>query len=455
MTDLAIIGAGPAGMAAARLAANLGATVTLLDEQSGAGGQIYRGVTGSGSERGDILGKDYLAGKGLAGALTHPKIDHRRGAVVWNVTDDGTVTFSQDGAASTVKARRVVLATGALERPAPFPGWTLPGVMTAGAAQILLKSAGIVPRNAVLAGSGPLLYLLAQQLIAAGSPPKALVEVADSRRAALPHLPRALRGWRYLAKGASMLAAIRRAGVTRYRAATELRTEGEGQVERFTFLSAGKTHTLATETLIVHLGVVPNTQISRALRLPHRWDDAQQCWHPETDSGGRTATEAILIAGDGAGIGGAKVAECRGRLAALAAMADLGLLDAELARELERPIQKRLDHEMAARPFLDALYPVPREFRAPADETIICRCEEVTAGDVRRYAKLGCLGPNQAKAFGRCGMGPCQGRYCGDTVTSILSDALNRPEQEIGAYRIRSPIKPVTLRELAKLSPDA
>ena len=193
--DLAVIGAGPAGMAAARVAAEAGARVVLLDEQPAPGGQIYRAITTGGAGRGGVLGSDYLAGAELARGLDHPDIHHVVGATVWRVDAGREIAFSMESAAHLLHARRIVLATGAIERPFPFPGWTLPGVMTAGAAQILLKSAGVVARDAVLAGSGPLLYLIAHQMIAAGAPPAALVETRPEGGlgAAFRHLPGALR----------------------------------------------------------------------------------------------------------------------------------------------------------------------------------------------------------------------------------------------------------------------
>ena len=172
--DLIVIGAGPAGMAAARTAADGGASVRVLDEQPAAGGQIYRGVLGIDARRSEILGPDYEAGRPLVEALEHPQIQYERGAVVWRVEREGRVAWTNDGAARMAMAARVLVATGAVERPIPIPGWTLPGVMTAGAAQILLKTAGVIPNNAVLAGAGPLIYLIAQQLIDAGAPPKGL-----------------------------------------------------------------------------------------------------------------------------------------------------------------------------------------------------------------------------------------------------------------------------------------
>ena len=440
--DLAIIGAGPAGMAAARVAAEKGARVVLVDEQAAAGGQIYRAITSGGRERGNILGPEYLAGSGLAQRLDHPNIRHIAGATVWRLDANRKIAFSQEGRAQCLRAHRILIATGATERPFPFPGWTLPGVMTVGAAQILLKSSGVVAKDAVLAGSGPLLYLAAQQMIAAGMPPVALVETGtqSASRAALRHLTGVLRGWRSLAKGAGMLASIRRAGVKRYTGATNLRAEGSGAVGHLRFSTGGQDHRLPCKTLLIHQGVVPNVQISRSLRLDHDWDAGQRCWRPRTDQWGNTQIDGIAIAGDGGGIGGAKAAEHQGRLAAFEALHALGRLDSRARDQLAGPEYRALAKELAIRPFLDQLYFPAKQALVPSDDTILCRCEEVTAGEIRRFAGLGCLGPNQAKAFGRPGMGPCQGRNCGLTVAEVLADARGVSPEEVGYFRIRTPI---------------
>ena len=454
--DFLVIGAGPAGMAAAATAASAGIAVTILDEQPAAGGQIYRAVESASGPRGAILGGDYLHGLGLVKALASPLVTHVAGATVWRVDADGTVACSRDGKGHSVRVRRIVIATGALERPAPVPGWTLPGVMMAGAAQILLKQSGVVPRRAVIAGCGPLLYLVAQQLIRAGRPPVALVETQTHRdlARALVHLPGALKGWRYLVKGAAMLSGIARAGVKRYRGAKGLRIEGDGMAQAISFEAGGRAHRIECDTVLLHQGVVPNTQITRSLRLDHIWDRSQRCFRPVLDEWGATGLGHIYVAGDGAGIAGAGAAEHAGRLSALHAAAALGAISARDRDAQAGPARKAYRSELAARPFLDAAYPPSPEIVRPADETIVCRCEEVTAGDVRSYAEIGCSGPNQTKAFGRCGMGPCQGRYCGLTVTELLAEANGVSPDKTGYYRIRSPITPVTLGELADLAGD-
>jgi NADPH-dependent 2,4-dienoyl-CoA reductase/sulfur reductase-like enzyme len=452
--DLIVIGAGPAGMAAAVRSAAMGLTTVVLDEQEGPGGQIYRAVSSVPARRAEVLGKDYLAGRALADGLKGSAARHVNRATVWRIDGDGTVAWSRDGAGHCMRARCVIIATGALERPVPIPGWTLPGVMSAGAAQILLKQSGMTPRNAVLAGAGPLLYLLAQQLVRAGRPPLAIVETqapgALSRAAR--HLPGALRGWRYLLKGSGMLSEIRRAGVARHTACTELQIDGDEGAQAIVFQHRGRRRRIECEHVLLHQGVVPNIQATRALGVEHVWDEAQRCFRPRLDPWGRTSNPSVYVAGDGGGIGGAHAAEHAGRLAALSVGLELdALAQADFDRE-SASVLAALQGELAIRPFLDALYAPTPQILLPADDTVVCRCEEVTAGDIRRYGAAGCIGPNQTKAFGRCGMGPCQGRYCGLTVTEILAHANGLTPGETGYYRIRTPLKPVTLGEMAAMA---
>ena len=167
--DLAIVSAGPAGMAAAILAAELGLATVVIDEQDTPGGQIYRGIERSPDPA--ALGPDYVAGGALVGAFRASAAQYRPATTAWHIDPEGVLSLMADGKSDAIEARRILIATGAIERPVPLPGWTLPGVMTAGAAQIMLKTAALVPDGrAVLAGQGPLLYLLAWQLVRAGTP---------------------------------------------------------------------------------------------------------------------------------------------------------------------------------------------------------------------------------------------------------------------------------------------
>ncbi len=456
-SDLIVIGAGPAGMAAAAEAAGQGLTVTLLDEQPRAGGQIYRDVDRVDGARAAILGKDYLARQKLTAGLDRPGISHICGAVLWAIEDGFTLSYTKDGAGAQIMGDRLLIATGALERPMPVPGWTLPGVMTAGAGQILLKGSGVLARRAVLVGSGPLLYLIAAQMVRAGTPPLALVETQTRGDliAAQAHLIGALRGWSYLAKGLGLLSEIIRAGVPRYTGARGIEIVGGAQAEAVRFEAAGQAHEIACDTVLLHHGVVPNTQAARSIDVPHRWDAAQQCFAPVVDDDGATGVAGVYIAGDGAGIAGAKAAEAAGRITALRIAADLGRIDTRSAAQVAAHYRQARARERAIRPFLDTAYPPYAPALTPADATIVCRCEEVTAGDIRGYARLGCLGPNQTKAFGRPGMGPCQGRTCGLTVTALLAEANGQSPEETGYFRIRPPLKPVTLGELAAMADPA
>ena len=455
--DLIVIGTGPAGMAAAVRASQCNASVCVLDEQRMPGGQIYRGLASASDHQLAVLGDDYSKGQALVNAFEHSRATHIHGAVVWDLTKHGVVTFSTQGSASQISARAVIVASGAIERPVPVPGWTLPGVLTAGAAQILLKSSGLVPRNAILAGSGPLLYLLATQLIAANAPPAALVETSSRSQwlGALQYAAGAWQGRHLFIKGISMLETIRRAHVPRYRGASNIRVLGEQQANGIAFDSGGADIELEASTVLLHQGVVANTQITRCLEAEHRWDAQQKCFHPVLDEWGQTSCPRIYVAGDGARIDGAVAAEHAGYVAATGAVHKLGLIDDRQRDERAQESLKVLRRERAARPFLDALYAPPASILAPANDTIICRCEAVTAGDIRRCAQLGCTGPNQTKAFCRAGMGPCQGRGCALTVTEILAAEHGMTHDEVGSYRIRAPLKPVTLGEVASIDDTA
>lgn len=448
--DLIIIGAGPAGMTAAATAAKHGARVLLLDEQRRSGGQIYRDVGETDTAR-PYLGKDYAAGRALVAALNAPGIDIEVDATVWRVDAGPRVIWSRGGKSHVTRARHVLLASGAQERPTPFPGWTLPGVMPAGAAQILMKTSGLLPRDAVLAGSGPLIYLIAAQMIDAGARPRALVETQSPRMLlrAARHLPRALLATPTLLKGLGLIAKIRAAGITRHIGATGFSAEKtENGDILFSFTAKGHRHQIATPLLLTHQGVVPSTHISRAAGVAHEWNEAQQAFQAKTDPWGRTDVHGIHVAGDGAGIGGADAAKAAGRLAALDILHRLGRLTEDTRNQTAAADRAAHRRAMAIRPFLDAAYAPLPEILAPEGDTIVCRCEEITAADIHASLKEGANGPRQVKTATRAGMGPCQGRMCDLTVRGILAKCGATPATPRG----RSPIKPVKLGELATLT---
>ncbi|WP_425043699.1 NAD(P)/FAD-dependent oxidoreductase [Primorskyibacter sp. S87] len=452
--DLIIIGAGPAGMAAAATTARAGARVLLLDDQPAPGGQIYRDVDRN-RDRFDWLGQDYAQGAALVDALDHPNITRIFGATVWRIDAGPKVAWSRDGQSHTSKAPFLLLATGAQERPVPFPGWTLPGVMPAGAAQILMKNAAMLPRDAVLAGSGPLLYLMAAQMIDAGTPPLALVETGSRTAllAGLRHLPRATLGIPVLRKGMALLYKIRAHGIPRFTGASGFRADAEtGGSLRFSFRSRGEQQNLTCRLLLTHQGVIPSTSITRAAGITHDWSPLQQCFHPVTDQWGRSSVDGIYVAGDGSGIAGADAAKFAGRLAARDILFRLGRISADARNQTSAADLGGLLCARSVRPLLDTLYAPPKEFLTPPDETIVCRCEEITAGELRQAIGEGATGHRLLKTATRAGMGPCQGRMCDATVRGILSEQRGIPPAI--PPRARNPVKPVTLGELASLAAD-
>lgn len=454
--DLLIVGAGPAGLSAATTARRYGLDVLVVDEQPSPGGQIWRNIESvAGTPRAAILGKAYGEGSAVVGRFRASGARYEPGTRVWQVESGPRAFMTCNGAASSVEAGCLLLATGAQERPAPFPGWTLPGVMTVGAAQIVLKSSGQIPSDPVwIAGSGPLPLLYAVQLLKAGGRIAGFLDTTPPGgvAAALPVLRSAALAAPFdLLKGMAWLATLRRR-VPYIRHACEIEAMGDGALERLRYATAdGRSATVEARLLLVHEGIVPTIHPTLALGCRHVWNVSQDCFMPELDGWGETSEPKIFVAGDGAGIGGATAARLRGEIAALRIAVRAGrLADAE-ADAAARPIRVQLDKALAVRPFLDRLYrPRPGVF-APADHTVACRCEEVSVASIWALAATGRPGPNQVKAFTRAGMGPCQGRQCNYTVAHVLATAEGRAVPDVGLYRVRPPLKPLTLSELAAL----
>ena len=461
-TDLAIIGAGPAGLAAAIEADKLGLSTILLDEQSQVGGQIYRNIQTQKLTHKNILGVDYYAGKSLSDDFQASACHYINQANVWQISPNGELYYSRKGQAKKLTANHILLATGAHERPFPIPGWTLPGVMTAGAAQTLLKSSGLAGQEAVFAGSGPLLYLIVYQYIQAGIKVKALLDTTPKKNylSALKHLDSALKGWCHINKGLSLIKAIKAAGVPHIKGVTNLsalahvdnQQPKQSGLHKVVYHAQGKPQEIHTEHLFLHQGVVPNINLAMASGCEHDWFERQACWHPILDEWGQSSQAHISIIGDGAGISGAISAALKGRLTAHNLAYQLNKISLEQRDRLCRPWRKSLNRELAFRPFLDTLYLPSKQFRQPSrDDVIVCRCEEVNYGEIKSAIQQGCMGPNQLKSFTRCGMGPCQGRQCGLTVTEIIATEQSQTAKETGYYRLRAPVKPLNLGELASL----
>lgn len=446
--DFAIVGAGPAGLAAAITASAAGLRVILIDDQIEPGGQIWRSAGSASAGRAQQIGEEYIQGQMRVKHFLTCGAEYFSEHTVWHIeTDTNEVKLHCAGpnGGRLIRAKRLLLATGALERPVPMPGWNLPGVMTAGGLQILLKSAGLTHDDAVLTGAGPLLWLLGAQMVAAGTPPKAMVECVSAKThiVASRHLFSALRNIKPLLKGLSLIANVQRAGVPVYRGASNLRIEGDTRARALQFLDwRGREKRIETEMIGLHCGVIPNQQASRLLRLPHQWNKQQHAFLPDRDDHlqvGKDQYNGLYLAGDGARIGGAEVAWLEGCLVGkIVAGQDTTMIRTQLARS------------SAGRRFIDRLYLPDLHLRRPNDETMLCRCEAVTAGRVRQAVRDGAMGPNQVKFLLRPGMGPCQGRVCGLAVSEVVAESLGQEMQEVGYFRIRPPLKPIPLGIIAE-----
>jgi NADPH-dependent 2,4-dienoyl-CoA reductase/sulfur reductase-like enzyme len=447
--DVVVIGAGPAGLAAAATSAKAGLSTLLLDENAGPGGQVWRAIASTPVIERDCLGADYWAGGDLVEEMRASGAEIVQRATVWSLDRNLEIGVSVGGASAFIKARRVIVATGALERPFPIPGWTLPGVMTAGAAQTMLKSSALVPDGrTVIAGQGPLLWLLAAQILRLGGRIDRILDTTERGNyfSALPHAFAFLTS-PYFAKGLALMREVR-AKVPVVSAVSELAAAGDGQLATVSYVAGGRRETMPADLLLLHQGVVPNVNLAMAAGVEHRWDERQLCWSPVLDLNGGSSIDGIAIAGDGAGIGGAEAAVFRGRIAARAAIDVLAPVAAAKSVSMAA-LRAGLARAERGRAFLDTLFRPARQFRIPSGDTVVCRCEEVTANDILDSVAIGATGPNQLKAYRRTGMGPCQGRLCGLTVTELMAQARGKSPEEIGYYRLRAPVKPITLAELA------
>ncbi|TPJ81980.1 FAD-dependent oxidoreductase [Mesorhizobium sp. B2-5-13] len=463
--DVIVVGAGPAGMSAASELAAAGCSVIVLDMQPSPGGQIFRGLEANVSEKGQAsdllraLGESYRAGSALITRFRAARsIDYRDQTTVWEVRPDGTVGWLRGADAGYLRARHVLLAHGAMERPAPFPGWTLPGVMTAGAVQTLLKAGRMKPvGRVVLAGSGPLILLLADQLRRLGSPPVLIARtdrLSDSV-AAIRHLRIPAIG--DFAKGVKWLAELHGAHIKMASGILDLEALGQDKVEEVRYSIGRRRSAVRCDLLVVHDGIIPSLDLSVGAGLTLEWDGQNASWRPRTredgtataidDSGRPDQLSRIRVTGDARRIAGADAAIAHGRVAALAILEELN----KPRTRSHETAQAAMSRAIAARPFLDAAFPPGLSTHSIANETIVCRCEELSAGLLRERIGSGATDINLLRAETRCGMGPCQGRNCMTTLSRLIAEQ-GPGATAAPAFRGRPPIRPLPLRALAHLS---
>jgi thioredoxin reductase/bacterioferritin-associated ferredoxin len=453
--DVAVVGAGPAGIAAATLAAELGLDTVLLDEQSEPGGELFRDLAAASPQRRVGLGPEYEHGMALLAALDRSRVQPVAGASVAGAQlgpEDFELCVARGGKASIMHARCVILATGAVERPLQIEGSMLAGVTTARTSLRELQTSAPVPEGrVVLAGCGPLLYLAAQQLRRAGADVVGLLDTLSARRfvRALPSAVEFMRS-PYYARGAKLLREINDT-VPIYHDVIELAALGNDKLTSVRFTANKRTQTLIVDRLVLHQGIVPEIHLADLLGCDMRWDDAMACWAPKVDAWGASSVPGVSIAGDGAGIMGAGAAAQRGALSALGSALALARIDAAKRDAMAAAHRHALAQALRGRRFLDTVYRPPERFRVPQGEAIVCHCEGVSARDLIEAVREGCAGPNQLKASTRCGMGACQGRDCGLAVTELIARERGVHPSVVGRFRARFPVRPLTLGQLASL----
>lgn len=447
MAEIVIIGAGPAGISAAELLVANGVKPILIDEGMRAGGQGYRRPTDDlALDMAKLMGSEarrYAALHARFAAL-RDRIDYRPQTLVWAI-DGKRLHLLRDGRAETLDCDRLLIASGAMDRIAPFPGWTAPGVFTLGGAQVALKDQGcLIGSRVAFLGSSPLLTLAAKQYRAMGAE---IVVIADTTpfSAKLAAMPALLGAPRTMLRGLWYMAAALRAGIPMLHGVTPIAVEGDGHVEALILRDgSGRERRFACDAIALGYGLKPETQLADLAGAEFAYDPDFRLFLPKIDGFGR-ARPGLYLAGDGVRIGGADAAEASGALAAHAILADLGRVqDIAAIRPLARRVARLRDFQRG----LARAFAWPREqIAALPDPVTLCRCENITIGEVRA-AMAKALGPvevNRVKAMTRCGMGRCQGRVCGPALQEIVAAGAGRDGEAAGRLRGQAPVKPIAL----------
>ncbi|MBL4784702.1 MAG: FAD-dependent oxidoreductase [Cohaesibacteraceae bacterium] len=458
---LVVLGAGPAGINAALSASSLGMNVTLIDENDQAGGQIYRAKNKSFVSV--HKNPESIEGDQLRQRLVNSPVGVQYNSRIWHLERDNAkfnISVLNEKGNRVISTDKLLLSTGAQERIFPVPGWTLPGVMGLGAATALLKGQMVVPGKRVLvAGTGPLLLVVAHEILRMGGKVIAIVDL-NPLSAWIKKTPALMSSPRLVSRGAGWIVRILMNRVPIYSGFGLISIEGEkyveavniGKVDATWMLTGKQKHKFDVDCVCMAQGLVPATETSQLLGAKQEFNPDEGGWKPACDQYGRTSVPGLLVAGDCAGIQGAEAALIRGELATLAAAADFGIISADDVEHRSTDLLKRLKR---VRKFGGAmtLLSNPRAglIKAMTDDTIICRCEDIRLKDVITEIAAGNRMPNTIKSTTRCGMGPCGGRYCSETVAMLACEILGMPRSQWGQASARSPIRPV---KIGKISGD-
>jgi NADPH-dependent 2,4-dienoyl-CoA reductase/sulfur reductase-like enzyme len=445
-----VIGAGPSGVRAAEELAAAGLRPTVIDEGRRDGGQIYRrqpenfqrsydALYGSEAARAASVHRGFDALRG--------RIDYRPETLAWNISDSHLHVVNGHRS-EKLPYSALIVCSGATDRLMPVPGWELSGVFSLGASQIALKSqACAIGGKVVFLGSGPLLYLVAAQYLKAGANIAAVLDTSSLRHQ-IAALPKLLARPALLRQGLSYIAALRKAGVPLLSGIEPVAIRGDAEegVRSLSYRDArGTPHLLDCDAVALGYHLRPETQLADLAGCAFRYDGDSRQWYAQVSMEGRSSVANVYLAGDGARILGAEGAENAGRLAALSALADLGhAVDAGRVRALLRA-QEKMER---FRQGLVQAFPWPaQQAAALPDNAIVCRCECISAGELRRVVnEMGAQEANRAKAFSRVGMGRCQGRYCANAGAEIIAHAAGVPLEQVGRLRGQAPVKPLSFK---------
>ena len=466
--QLVIVGGGPGGMAAAIAARAAGVDeVTVIDERAKLGGQIYKQL-GPGWKvvAPEKLGKDYVRGRALIESAEASGAEVLDNNVVWGIWDDRVALYEEGGRAGVIKAGKIILATGAYDRPVVFPGWTLPGVMTAGGAQSLVKTQKVIPGQRILmAGSGPLILAFSAQLHQYGANVVTVCEAAGFPAAsgALRLLRAAPGNLGLLVDGLGYMTYLARKRVPFLYSHIIVRAEGETEVERAVIARVdhdwkpvpGTEQTIAVDTICIGYGFFPSVELSRLCGCEHTYDEDLGGYIPVRDEWMRTTVSGVLAAGDGTGVAGSLVAIEEGTLAGIAAAMDLEKISKVDAERKAAPVRRRLALLERFRTALNRTYAVgPGVYSLATPDTIVCRCEEVTVQEIFDGIIAESSDPNSVKSITRAGMGNCQGRNCQRHIAAMVAGRAGLSVEQVPMFTPRPPVKPVPIGLIAEERPD-
>ena len=455
--DLVVLGAGPAGVAAANVASKEGAEVVIIDENSSAGGQIYRAPPNEFQPQNSFKSDEFREGEKQRNILENSNLTALFKHRVWSVSSDLVVSTVGPNGLSSWHARSLIIANGALERIIPFPGWTIPGVIGLAASTILLKSQYVLPgQSTVVAGCGPLLIAVANGIIKSGGKVSAIIDL-NSKSDWIKAFPRLLSRPDQLFKGMSWFANIMKAGIKLYGGHAVTNTKQVDNVLRISIapinsagsiLDSKNQKIVEGDCLAIGHGLFPSTEITRLLKAKHIFDPLKGGWVPLIDDDFRSSIPGVYIAGDATGISGAFSAVQKGRIAGMAAVRDLNVMSSQKYKakiKSELIILKK--NENFGKAAVRLMKFRPELIQTITSETIVCRCEDVFRSEIDEAIESGARDLNQLKAWTRCGMGPCQGRTCSEAIEAILASKVGSRELA-GQWTGRTPLRPVPIEQI-------